>query len=143
MPVSINNPKYRTDEPYLAFHVQRSRKNRGKVLGGNIYQEPKTVTLPWVQADKLYSIDGTQIVNTPVIWGGLLQSQSTYQINFTVKTYVAGNVFFENINTTGDVFNAVGDYTIDFYTLDDSTLNLVGDTLFNGQVIINTIKRVA
>ena len=68
---------------------------------------------------------------------------SIWTIDFSVSSYVAGNIVFSNSEDTTVAITANGDYSIELTNYEDLDLLLTADALFNGVVTISTIKRLS
>lgn len=144
MAISINNPKLRNDDQYVAHLVRHSKSRRGKVLSGDKYFDPQTIGLVWLNpSDRVFSLDGTQVAPTALTWTDVFDKGSTWTIDFTVSSYIAGNVVFSNSEDTSAAIVANGDYSIELVNAEDFDLILTADALFNGVITISTIKRLS
>ena len=144
MSISIDNPKLRNDEQYVSHLVRNSRSRRGKLLSGDKYFDPQTIGLVWVDAGgRLFTINGTQVADTSIVWNGLFDEASTWIIDFTVSSYIAGSVTVGNTEDASAAITANGNYSIELSNYEDFTLSLTANSTFNGAVTINTVKRVS
>lgn len=144
MPISIDSPKLRNDDQYVAHLVRHSKSRRGKILSGDKYFAPQTVGLVWLNpSDRVFSLNGSQLASTALTWTNIFDKGSIWTINFSVSSYVTGNIVFSNSESTSAAITANGDHSIELTNYEDLDLLLTADALFNGVVTISTIKRLS
>lgn len=133
---------FRDDQIYVAHLVRSSRERRDLRVSADMYKTP-TITAPWVDAGgQVFTIDGSQVSNTSLIFSSLLIAPSDYRILFSISSFSAGNLFLNNSDFQSENYSANGSYEIDFSTFADTDFNITADTDFIGQVKIDWIKRV-
>ena len=133
---------FRDDQVYVAHLVNNSRKRRNIKVSADMYKAP-TVNAPWIDAGgRVFTIDGSQVANTSLVFSSLLIAPSSYRIKFTISSYVAGNLFLDNADFQSANFSANGSYEIDVSTFADVDLNFTADISFNGSALIESVKRI-
>ena len=133
----------RNDDKFVAHMVRQSRKRRNLKLSSDMYKAASSIAAPWIDnGGRNFSIDGTQLADTSILYSNILLAPSKYIVSLSVSSYVAGNLTVENTNSVSDTISADGDYQFEFTTFNDADLSLVSDLSFNGSVSFVSLKRI-
>lgn len=139
-----NKSTLRQDDQYVAHLVRHSKSRRGKLLSGDKYFNPQSVGLVWVNpSDRVFTLNGSQVAVTSLSWSDLFDTGSVWAIDFTISSYVAGQVVISNTEYTSSAITANGNYLIELVNSQDFDLSFSANDLFNGSITINTIKRLS
>lgn len=142
MAIAIDDPKYRNDEIFVSHHLQRSKRQKGRSVSGDVYQEPTGVNVPWIDVGaRKFTIDGSQAILTNIVYSGMLQPKNTYRVKFSITAYVAGVVTLGNPDDSVSK-SAIGEYEEDLTFDNETGFTISADGNYSGDVIIDTIKRV-
>jgi len=102
---------------------------------------PTTVNAPWVDnGNGSFSIDGSQVAGTSIVWNNVLEDNGTYLAENIVTSSTAGGVRAENGDINLSFSSGNGTHTDSFTTITNNNINIQANSTFNGTTI-PSIKR--